>query len=76
MSSKAVLLCFILAGFVTTFKLLYKESIDTVNKPLIKHPITQSGDNGVTTSPLFPVIMAKVRTILGVSLCRGPVEEF
>ena len=68
MSSKAALLCFISAGFVTAFKLLYKESIDTVNRPLIQHPITQSGDNGVTTLPLFPVIMAKVRTILGVSL--------
>ena len=68
MSSKAALLCFISAGFVTAFKLLYKESIDTVNIPLIKHPIIQSGDNGVTTSPLFPAIMAKVRTILGVFL--------
>ena len=42
MSSKAALLCFISTGFVTAFKLLYKESIDTVNRPLIKHPITQS----------------------------------
>ena len=42
MSSKAALLCFISAGFVTAFKLLYKESIDTVNRPLIKHPILQA----------------------------------
>ena len=66
MSSKVAILWFISPGSVTTFKLLYKESIGTVNRPLIYHSITQSGDNGVKM--LFPVIMAKVRTILGVSL--------
>ena len=65
MSSKAALLWFLSTGFVTAFNLPYKESMDTVNRP---HPVTQSGDNGITTSPPFPVIMAKVRTILGVSL--------
>ena len=32
---KAALLCFISTGFVTIFKLLSKESINTVNRPPI-----------------------------------------
>ena len=35
MSSKAALLWFLSIGFVTAFKLPYKESMDTVNRPLI-----------------------------------------
>ena len=57
MTSKAALPCFISTGFVAAFKLLYKDSIDTVNRPSF-YPVTL----------LFLVIMARVRTASSVSL--------
>ena len=39
MTSKAALLCFISTGLVAAFKLLYKDSIDTVDRPSI-YPVT------------------------------------
>ena len=40
---KAAFLCFVSSGLVTTFKLLYKKSTDTVDRPLINAPMLQQG---------------------------------
>ena len=39
-------LCFVLIGFFTAFKVLYKESTDTVDRPSIMPPTKQSDNNG------------------------------
>ena len=38
-SLKAAFLCFISSGFVTAFKLLYKESTVTVDRPLLQSKV-------------------------------------
>ena len=43
---KAAFLCFVSNAIVTAFKVLYKESIETVDRPSIKPPTKKSDGNG------------------------------
>ena len=50
---KAAFLCFVSSAFVTAFKVLYKESIETVNRPSTKPPTEKSDVNGFRTRHHF-----------------------
>ena len=56
-----------LSGLVTTLKVLYKESIVTVDRPLFKQrKVTAMASIGHNYPPPFPVITAKVRKDLAL----------
>ena len=50
---KTAFLCFVSSAFVTAFKVLYKESIETVNRPSTKPPMEKSDENGFQTHRHF-----------------------
>ena len=50
---KAAFLCFVSSAFVTAFKVLYKESTETVNRPSTKPPTKKSDENGFQTCRHF-----------------------
>ena len=50
---KAAFLCFVSSALVTAFKVLYKESIETVDRPSTKPPTKKSDRNGFRTCRHF-----------------------
>ena len=50
---KATFLCVVSSTFITAFKVLYKESIETVDRPSIKLPTKKSNGNGFQTRRHF-----------------------
>ena len=50
---KAALLCFVSSALVTALKVLYKESIETVDRPSTKPPTKKSDGNGFQTRHHF-----------------------